>query len=156
RRPGDSAGCPRCGNKCSKSPSVYTISSASRRVKYGFPFGKAARATRAVSSGTCDPGCGDRDIALAPHTRVMKMALILPGFPEKGNSPTVSLSAELPRGADVVILPDNDEPGRKHAKQVAQALYGIAASIKVVELPGLPPKGDVTDWIWDGGTREQL
>src|SRR5262249_7831974 len=69
---------------------------------------------------------------------------------------TVSLSAELPRGADVVILPDNDEPGRKHAKQVAQALYGIAASIKVVELPGLPPKGDVTDWIWDGGTREQL
>ena len=56
----------------------------------GLPFGKAARATRAVSSGTCDPGCGHRDMALSPQTMIVKMALILPGFPENGNSPTVS------------------------------------------------------------------
>jgi 5S rRNA maturation endonuclease (ribonuclease M5) len=60
------------------------------------------------------------------------------------------------RGADVVILPDNDEPGRKHAQQVAQALHGIAASIKVVELPNVPEKGDVSDWVAAGGTRNQL
>jgi hypothetical protein len=60
------------------------------------------------------------------------------------------------KGANVVILPDNDEPGRKHAQQVAQSLYGKAASVKVLELPGLPEKGDVSDWLAAGGTREEL
>jgi len=46
-------------------------------------------------------------------------------------------------GRDIVVLPDNDGPGRKHAQQVARSLAGIARSIKVVELP----KGDVSDWI---------
>lgn len=59
-------------------------------------------------------------------------------------------------GKRVVILPDNDEPGRKHALQVARSLHSIAESVKVVELPGLPVKGDVSDWILTGGTREQL
>ncbi len=60
------------------------------------------------------------------------------------------------RGRDVVILPDNDGPGRKHAVAVAAALLGTAASIKVVELPGLADKGDVTDWRDTGGTFERL
>lgn len=54
-------------------------------------------------------------------------------------------------GRHVAILPDNDDPGRKHARQVAASLVGIAASIKIVELPGLPPKGDVTDFIRPAG-----
>jgi len=52
-------------------------------------------------------------------------------------------------GRDVVILPDNDEPGRKHAQQVAKSLVGIANAIKVVELLDLPLKGDVSNWIDD-------
>jgi len=60
------------------------------------------------------------------------------------------------KGANVVILPDNDEPGRKHAQQVAQSLYGKAASVKVLELPGLPAKGDVSDWLEAGHTKEEL
>ena len=60
------------------------------------------------------------------------------------------------RGRDVVILPDNDEPGRAHAVQVARALSGIAASLKIVELPGLQPKGDVSDWLSAGGTLDDL
>lgn len=47
----------------------------------------------------------------------------------------------------VTILPDCDEPGRKHAQQVAAALFGKVASVKVLELPGLPDKGDVSDWL---------
>ena len=46
----------------------------------------------------------------------------------------------------VVILPDNDEPGREHARQVAAVLTGRVASIKILELPDLPPSGDVSDW----------
>ncbi len=59
-------------------------------------------------------------------------------------------------GRAVAILPDNDEPGRKHAREVAQSLQGKAVSVKVVELPGLPQKGDVSDWLDAGGTVERL
>ena len=51
------------------------------------------------------------------------------------------------RGRHVVILPDNDAPGRAHAEAVAHALKAVAASIRIVELPDLPPKGDVSDWL---------
>lgn len=56
----------------------------------------------------------------------------------------------------VVILPDNDEVGRAHATEVAAALQGVAASVRILELPGLPEKGDVSDWLADGGTSEAL
>lgn len=59
-------------------------------------------------------------------------------------------------GKNIVILPDNDEPGRKHAAAVAVALLSVAASVRIVELPGLPAKGDVTDWRDIGGTFEQF
>jgi putative DNA primase/helicase len=55
------------------------------------------------------------------------------------------------------ILPDHDEPGRKHAEQVAASLtrHG-AAEVKVLTLPGLPDKGDVSDWLADGHTAADL
>jgi putative DNA primase/helicase len=40
------------------------------------------------------------------------------------------------RGADVVLLPDNDEAGRKHVDQVASALRGVARRVRVLPLPG--------------------
>ena len=41
-------------------------------------------------------------------------------------------------GADVVIVPDNDAPGRKHAGAVARSLAGKAARIRVVNCPAWP------------------
>jgi putative DNA primase/helicase len=64
--------------------------------------------------------------------------------------------SEYLRGRQIVILPDNDEPGREHAMQVAGSLRGIAASIKIIGLPDLPAKGDVSDWLAAGGTAKQL
>lgn len=58
--------------------------------------------------------------------------------------------------ADVVIVPDNDAPGERHAAQVAAALHGKARRIRILRLPGLPPKGDVSDFLAAGGTREEL
>jgi hypothetical protein len=77
------------------------------------------------------------------------------------------------RGAQVVVLPDNDPqaatptgeprwhpdgrpvlPGQDHAADVARNLQGIAASVQILMLPGLPPKGDVVDFFGAGGTAE--
>ena len=55
------------------------------------------------------------------------------------------------KGYDCFILEDNDEAGRKKAVAAAKALHGTAASVRVVRLPGLPEKGDVTDWLDQGG-----
>ena len=60
-------------------------------------------------------------------------------------------------GHHLVILADNDDPGRAHAeKKAAVANAAGAASIKIVHFPELPPKGDVSDFIAKGGTAEQL
>ena len=60
-------------------------------------------------------------------------------------------------GKHVIVLPDNDEPGRKHALEIAQSCADHGAkSIRIVELPGLPEKGDPSDWIAAGGTADEL
>ncbi len=59
-------------------------------------------------------------------------------------------------GKSVAIFPDNDDPGREHALKVAALLGPVAKSVKVVELPGLPLKGDVSDFIIRGGTIDQI
>jgi len=59
-------------------------------------------------------------------------------------------------GAGVVLLPDNDTPGLNHARLVADALHGTAKRIRIVELPGLPDKGDVCDWLAAGNSKPAL
>jgi putative DNA primase/helicase len=59
-------------------------------------------------------------------------------------------------GAHTVFVADNDEAGRKHVRRAAAQVARVAESVKVLELPGLPNKGDLTDWIEAGGTREKL
>lgn len=56
--------------------------------------------------------------------------------------------------ATVVILPDNDVTGIKHAVQVLTSLYWLTQGVKIVRLPG--GHKDVSDWIKSGGTCEQL
>ncbi|NQW08413.1 MAG: AAA family ATPase [Alphaproteobacteria bacterium] len=66
-----------------------------------------------------------------------------------------ALSSHL-AGRDAVILPDNDDAGAAHADHVARSLDGITASTRVVHLPGLPLKGDVSDWFDGDGTVRAL
>jgi hypothetical protein len=69
--------------------------------------------------------------------------------------------AEEMRGADVVVLLDNDEAGRARGHAIALTLRGVAASVKALSWPehwpACPPGGDVTDWRdKGGGTVERL
>ena len=52
-------------------------------------------------------------------------------------------------GREVVILPDNDAEGRVYAQTVAGILTRLSppAEVRIVELPGLPPKGDCVEWL---------
>jgi hypothetical protein len=58
----------------------------------------------------------------------------------------------------VVILPDNDEPGLHYMQDVYRELMGLEFSpvVKLIRLSGLPVGGDVVDWLqnhapdWDG------
>ena len=59
-------------------------------------------------------------------------------------------------GRNVVILPDNDNAGQAHADKVKRTLWGRASKIKVVSLSGLPPKGDVVDWLAQGNDAASL
>jgi hypothetical protein len=49
------------------------------------------------------------------------------------------------RGKSVVIVPDNDAPGRRHGEQVARSLHGVASSVRVVSLPDTVK--DCTDFV---------
>jgi hypothetical protein len=60
------------------------------------------------------------------------------------------------RGRDVVIVPDNDSVGRGHAQTIGNALTRAGCRVRILNLPGLPPKGDLSNWIAAGGTREAL
>ena len=84
------------------------------------------------------------------------------------------------QGADVVVVPDRDPqkkhpktgalmfhadgrpilPGQDHAQMVAKALAGVATRVRVLELwkhwPDMPPKGDISNWIDNGGTADKL
>ena len=68
---------------------------------------------------------------------------------------------EYLRGKHVVIIPDNDKVGEQHALQVARSLLPVAAAVKIVPLPGLPPLRekhgeDVSDWLDAGHCLDEL
>ena len=59
--------------------------------------------------------------------------------------------------SQIIILPDNDEAGQRHATSVAHSLHhsGIK-DICVIDLPDLPEKGDISDWLDNNHTLQEL
>jgi hypothetical protein len=61
------------------------------------------------------------------------------------------------KGADVVLLPDNDAAGRDHVKLIVESLRAAGARrIRILELPNLGEKGDVIDWHAAGSNAEEF
>lgn len=59
-------------------------------------------------------------------------------------------------GRNIIVVPDNDQPGCDHANQVVKMLTETGCVVRIVSLPDLPPKGDFSDWVAAGGTRARL
>lgn len=49
-------------------------------------------------------------------------------------------------GRTVIILPDNDDVGHDFAQKARDDLEASGATAHIIDLPGLPPKGDIMDW----------
>ena len=83
------------------------------------------------------------------------------GASETGQKPkwTKAHSEQL-RGADIVVLNDNDPPGYAHADATCKLSLGVAKRVLRLDLkdawPDIPKGGDVSDWLDQGHTREEL
>lgn len=63
--------------------------------------------------------------------------------------------AQYFKGADVILLPDNDEPGQKVMQRIKKDLKYYAHRIRVVKTSNAP-HGDITDWINEGHIKAEL
>lgn len=64
--------------------------------------------------------------------------------------------SELCTGAEVVILADNDNPGKKLAAAIEKDLKGISKSAKIIVPMPEVPKADITDYFEAGHTVEEF
>lgn len=64
--------------------------------------------------------------------------------------------SELVKGADVIILADNDEPGRAVANTILNDIQPVTKSAKiVVPMPDIP-KADISDYFQAGHTEQEF
>jgi putative DNA primase/helicase len=67
------------------------------------------------------------------------------------------VSREPLRGRPVAVIPDNDEAGRRHAREVARSLSGVAREVVLLTgLPGVGPGGDISDFLDAGHGPQDL
>lgn len=59
------------------------------------------------------------------------------------------------QGKAVVLIPDNDNEGREHMAQVGTAIRDAAKSLKWLDLPDVPSKGDLSDWVKNFTSKEE-
>jgi hypothetical protein len=78
-------------------------------------------------TGTCSPGGAGRG-------------------DELGKTWTEAMT-EVLAGANIVCLPDNDPIGHEFMDAVGSRLARAGCTVRILRLPDLPRKGDVTDWV---------
>jgi hypothetical protein len=119
-----------------------------RRFLYRLPDVIAAR-MKGETIYICE---GEKDVAVMVAHGFC--ATCNPGGASKSNdSKWIPQFNETLRGADVVIIPDNDPAGEVHAKNVANNLRGLASRVRTIKLPF---GKDAHDFFADGGTAEEL
>lgn len=59
-------------------------------------------------------------------------------------------------GKELWVFRDNDKPGKRHQLEAALNCFPTAKSVKLIELPGLAEKEDITDWCNKPHTKEEL
>jgi putative DNA primase/helicase len=108
-----------------------------RRVPYGLP--------ELLASDQCVYVEGEKDVQTARSigfvaTTAGSVASWVPTF------------AQHFTGKHVIVIPDADEPGRRHARQVASDIISVASGVQLLELPAK----DLSEYVEKGGTKDSL
>lgn len=78
------------------------------------------------------------------------MGLVAVSLPDGANSKWDDTYTDILKDRTVIILPDNDEPGRKYAELCAKNLHKVS-NVWIVDLSkawaGMPPKADISDMV---------
>ena len=64
--------------------------------------------------------------------------------------------ADALAGRTVIFLPDNDQPGHEFAEKARPDMEAAGAVVRIIDLPGLPPKGDIIDWAGSADDLQAL
>ena len=97
---------------------------------------------------------GEKDV-----DRLRGLGLVVttnPGGASTGSGKWLARYNKEFRNRRVAIVPDNDTPGKSHAVNVATSIHGKAAEVKIIHLPDIPEKGDVSDWLDAGHSVDEL
>ena len=98
---------------------------------------------------------GEKDVeTLVQH------GLTAVSLPDGANSKWCAAYEEELSGKDIIILPDNDKPGKQYAQLCATKLEGKATRIRLVDLsapwPEIPDHGDISDMVFHLGTENAM
>lgn len=78
-------------------------------------------------------------------------------LPDGANSKWCAAYENELSGKDIIILPDNDKPGKQYADLCAAKLEGKATRIRLVDLsaawPEIPDHGDISDMVFHLGAE---
>jgi putative DNA primase/helicase len=151
---------------------VYQV----QRYRYTATNEKTFFVRRRDGQGTWQWGRGDVERVLYRLPELLAADLITPVYIPEGEADVDRLAglglvatcndggalkftrehAKSLKGRRCIVLQDNDEPGSKHALQVAALLHPLAGAVKVVAFPDLDEHGDVSDWLNSGHSKGDL
>lgn len=98
---------------------------------------------------------GEKDV-----DNLKKAGMVAVSLPDGSQSKWESAYDDVFRDKQVIILPDNDEPGKKYGRMCAEKIYAVAAGVKLLDLvkvwSDMPPKADVSDLIMRFGQSEAM
>lgn len=100
---------------------------------------------------------GEKDVDRAANVGLIATTNV-EGASEPGKKPKwrKEYTAQLAGAAQVVLIPDHDAPGRAHMAHIAQQLRGKVVDLRWLELPDLPLKGDLSDFLLKHTAEELL
>lgn len=96
---------------------------------------------------------GERDVGTM--TKLGLTATTAPNGAGNGNKKWLDSYSKYFKGASVIIMPDNDEPGKVFAKDIQSKLKNYAHATKIITISD-KPKGDISDWINEGHSITEL
>lgn len=89
-----------------------------------------------------------------------EFGLVAVCLPDGANSKWHAVYEEELSGKDIIILPDNDKPGKQYAQLCAAKLEGKATRIRLVDLsaawPEIPDHGDISDMVFHIGAEDAM